>query len=82
LVVEPREGRFPGNGGERERFIDGLRACARGNPAAARVDTFLFQAKLPVDVRHNAKIHRLRLAKEWTERLRADRLNPLRRLFR
>ncbi len=82
LVVEPREGRFPGNGGERERFIEGLRACARGNPAAARVDTFLFQAKLPVDVRHNAKIHRLRLAKEWTERLRADRLNPWRRLFR
>jgi hypothetical protein len=46
------------------------------------VDTFLFQAKLPVDVRHNAKIHRLQLAKAWTERLRADRLNPLRRLFR
>ena len=82
LVVEPREGRFPADAREREQFIAKLRACAGGNPAATRVDTFLFQAKLPVDVRHNAKIHRLQLAKAWTERLRADRLNPLRRLFR
>jgi acyl-CoA synthetase (AMP-forming)/AMP-acid ligase II len=82
LVVEPREGRFPADAREREQFIATLRACAEGNPAATGVETFLFQEKLPVDVRHNAKIHRLRLAKEWTERLRADRLNPLRRLFR
>jgi len=82
LVVEPREGRFPADAGERERFIAGLRAGARGNAAATQVERFFFQAKLPVDVRHNAKIHRLRLAREWTARLRADRLNPLRRLFR
>ena len=82
LVVEPREGRFPADAGERERFIAGLRAGAQGNAAATQVETFLFQAKLPVDVRHNAKIHRLRLAREWTARLQADRLNPLRRLFR
>ena len=77
LVVEPRAGRFPADAGERERFIAALRACARGNAAAERVETFLFQAKLPVDVRHNAKIHRLRLAQEWTARLRPGRLNPL-----
>ncbi len=77
LVVEPRAGRFPADAGERERFTAALRACARGNAAAERVETFLFQAKLPVDVRHNAKIHRLRLAQEWTARLRPGRLNPL-----
>jgi acyl-CoA synthetase (AMP-forming)/AMP-acid ligase II len=77
LVVEPRAGRFPADAGERERFIAALRACARGNAAAERVETFLFQAKLPVDVRHNAKIHRLSLAQEWTARLRPGRLNPL-----
>jgi acyl-CoA synthetase (AMP-forming)/AMP-acid ligase II len=82
LVVEPREGCFPADARAREEFIARLRACARGNPAAEQVDMFCFQEKLPVDVRHNAKIHRLRLAKEWTERLRAERLNPLRRLFR
>jgi acyl-coenzyme A synthetase/AMP-(fatty) acid ligase len=81
LVVEPRAGRFPVASREREQFIAQLRACAVGNPSAARVETFLFQLKLPVDVRHNAKIHRLRLAKEWTERLQVERLNPL-RLFR
>ena len=81
LVVEPRAGRFPVDSREREQFIAQLRACAEGNPSAARVETFLFQLKLPVDVRHNAKIHRLRLAKEWTERLQVERLNPL-RLFR
>jgi len=82
LVVEPRDGAFPADAREREAFSDRLRACAQGNPAATRVETFLFQEKLPVDVRHNAKIHRLRLAKEWTSRLRAERLNPLRQLFR
>jgi len=82
LVVEPRDGAFPADAREREAFMDRLRACAQGNPAATRVETFLFQEKLPVDVRHNAKIHRLRLAKEWTARLRAERLNPLRQLFR
>ena len=35
-----------------------------------QVETFLFQERLPVDVRHNAKIHRLALAKHWTARLR------------
>lgn len=70
LVVEPRAGRFPANAGEREKFVDALRALTRDNPAAARLETFIFQAKLPVDVRHNAKIHRLRLSKEWTARFR------------
>jgi len=70
LVVEPRAGRFPADAGERERFIAGLRACAQDNPWAAQVGRFLFQERLPVDVRHNAKIHRLALAKDWTARLR------------
>ena len=71
LVVEPKEGRFPGNAGEREKFVAALQALATGNAVARRVETFIFQAKLPVDVRHNAKIHRLRLSKEWTAKLRA-----------
>jgi acyl-CoA synthetase (AMP-forming)/AMP-acid ligase II len=71
LVVEPKEGRFPGNAGEREKFVAALQALTTGNAAARRVETFIFQAKLPVDVRHNAKIHRLQLSKEWTAKLRA-----------
>jgi acyl-CoA synthetase (AMP-forming)/AMP-acid ligase II len=69
LVVEPRAGAFPADDAARARFIAELRDLARVNPQAARVRHIVFQRTLPVDVRHNAKIHRLQLAKEWTQRL-------------
>jgi len=69
LVVEPRAGAFPADDAARERFIAELRDLARVNPQAARVKHVVFQRALPVDVRHNAKIHRLQLAQEWTKRL-------------
>jgi hypothetical protein len=46
-----------------------LRELAKVNPASACVKHIVFQRALPVDVRHNAKIHRLQLAKEWSARL-------------
>ena len=69
LVVEPRVGSFPETEADRTRFIAELRELARINPQADRVQHIVFQRALPVDVRHNAKIHRLQLAKEWTRRL-------------
>jgi olefin beta-lactone synthetase len=69
LVVEPRAGAFPENEAARTRFIAELRDLAGINPQAALVKHIVFQRALPVDVRHNAKIHRLQLAKEWTKRL-------------
>jgi acyl-CoA synthetase (AMP-forming)/AMP-acid ligase II len=69
LVVEPRAGHFPESEAARDRFITELRDLARVNPQADRVKNIVFQRALPVDVRHNAKIHRLQLAKEWTSRL-------------
>ena len=69
LVVEPRAGRFPETDAARTRFVAELRDLAAVNPQAPRVKHIVFQRALPVDVRHNAKIHRLRLAKEWTARL-------------
>jgi acyl-CoA synthetase (AMP-forming)/AMP-acid ligase II len=69
LVVEPRPEHFPGTEDARRRFIAELREIALVNPQAARVKQIVFQRALPVDVRHNAKIHRLQLAKEWTSRL-------------
>lgn len=70
LVVEPRAGHFPATAADRRRFIAELRDLARNHPQAARIKAIVFQRALPVDVRHNAKIHRLQLAKEWTARLR------------
>ena len=69
LVVEPRAGHFPESETARTSFIAELRDLARINPQADRVGHIVFQRALPVDVRHNAKIHRLQLAKEWTTRL-------------
>ena len=69
LVVEPRIGSFPEDEAARARFVAELRDLARINPQADRVQHIVFQRALPVDVRHNAKIHRLQLAKEWTSRL-------------
>ena len=69
LVVEPRAGHFPETETARARFIAELLELARVNPQADRVKHIVFQRALPVDVRHNAKIHRLQLAKEWTVRL-------------
>jgi len=69
LVVEPRAGAFPADDSARERFIAELRDVAQTCPLAERVKHIVFQRALPVDVRHNAKIHRLQLAKEWTQRL-------------
>ena len=69
LVVEPRPGHFPESDVARAAFIKELRSVASVHPQADRVQHIVFQRALPVDVRHNAKIHRLQLAKEWSARL-------------
>lgn len=58
LVVEARIRR-----GRRPAFARELRTLARADPATAAISRFFFRARFPVDVRHNAKIHRLALAK-------------------
>jgi len=71
LVVEPAPGEFPRNQADREFFITELRAIAakvEGMPAIAQ---FFFRRAMPVDVRHNAKIHRLALAREYQNQANA-----------
>jgi acyl-CoA synthetase (AMP-forming)/AMP-acid ligase II len=64
LVVEPLPGYFPKNQIEREKFSEALRALSMaGTPEMAKI---FFKRSLPVDVRHNAKIHRLALAREYS----------------
>jgi len=63
LVVEPLPGHFPNNRTEREKFSAELRALALADtPELAQI---FFRKTLPVDVRHNAKIHRLSLTREY-----------------
>jgi acyl-coenzyme A synthetase/AMP-(fatty) acid ligase len=45
-----------------EQLAYELRALARKHPHTEQIKRFYFRADFPVDVRHNAKIHRLTLA--------------------
>ncbi|MDB6167280.1 MAG: AMP-dependent synthetase and ligase [Verrucomicrobia bacterium] len=45
------------------QFAGELRALARQHPHTSAVSRFYFRPRFPVDVRHNAKIHRLALAR-------------------
>jgi acyl-CoA synthetase (AMP-forming)/AMP-acid ligase II len=52
-----------------------LRTLALKHEETAAIRTFYFHPRFPVDVRHNAKIHRLTLAK-WAARARAYEVDP------
>ena len=47
-----------------------LRGLAAAHPVTREIRTFLFHPRFPVDVRHNAKIHRLALAR-WAAAARS-----------
>jgi acyl-CoA synthetase (AMP-forming)/AMP-acid ligase II len=68
LVVEARV-RGAADAG---RLAAELRALGRRSPATADIRDFYFRPKFPVDVRHNAKIHRLALAR-WAAGARRHR---------
>ena len=63
LVVEPVPGVLPMLPRERRAFIADLEKIAAENPLASEVGSILIIDALPVDIRHNAKIDRLALAK-------------------
>ena len=59
--------------GEGEVLAADLRGLALSQGHTAPIRTFLFRADFPVDVRHNAKIHRLALAR-WAASAKAFRV--------
>ena len=64
LVVEPEPGAFPATAGARAAFVAELRGLAGRHAHTAGIRTFFFEKAFPVDVRHNAKIHRLMLKRK------------------
>jgi acyl-CoA synthetase (AMP-forming)/AMP-acid ligase II len=58
---------------QRPRIADELRHLGEGFVHAARVETFLFHPRFPVDIRHNAKIGREKLAAWAAKQLRSNR---------
>jgi hypothetical protein len=65
IVVEPEASAFPSGKAKQADFKRELRELAVSNPMTRKIDCFFFEKSFPVDVRHNAKIHRLSLAKKY-----------------
>jgi len=66
LVIEPTDNLVLKTSANGRALGRELRELARNHPLAGRVTLFFFHPGFPVDVRHNAKIHRLTLM-EWAE---------------
>ena len=64
IVIEPRPGKVPQDERSQQAFLEELRTLAQSSPLTAAIDDIRFHRSFPVDIRHNAKIFREKLA-EW-----------------
>ncbi len=62
LVVEPLPSRMPSSKQQREKFIGELRSLGSAHAQTRSIQRILFYPSFPVDVRHNVKIQREKLA--------------------
>ncbi|MDR2863154.1 MAG: AMP-binding protein [Puniceicoccales bacterium] len=69
LIVEPLPDALPRHAGERARFEAELLELGNAVPVTRGIQRFFFEKKFPVDVRHNAKIHRLTLRRKYERAL-------------
>ena len=67
IVVEPSKG-F-GNSKSKEEIRRKVLGKLKASLPNQKIELVEFEKSLPVDARHNAKIHRLSLAKKWTRKL-------------
>lgn len=75
IVLEPRSGRMPRRPAERQAFLDEIRSLAATSPLTVGIGRFLLHPSFPVDIRHNAKISREKLAL-WAARQVSPRPEP------
>lgn len=67
LIIEP----VKGYSGSDQQLLDEVRLLATASPVTAEITTFLVHPDFPVDIRHNAKIFREKLAVWAAEKLRS-----------
>ncbi|MEZ5275043.1 MAG: fatty acid CoA ligase family protein [Opitutaceae bacterium] len=65
IVIEPVRGTVIGNRRAEQRLVEELAELGRSQTHTASIRRFFFHPGFPVDVRHNAKIHRLQLASHF-----------------
>ena len=69
LIAEPWPDKWPRGRMVRQHLLDGLRALGEANPQTSCIQDFLLHRAMPVDIRHNAKIFREKLAHWAAKRL-------------
>jgi olefin beta-lactone synthetase len=62
VILEPRPGQMPGSEKARTALLLEIRELGASCPLTERISDFLLHPGLPVDIRHNAKIFREKLA--------------------
>jgi acyl-CoA synthetase (AMP-forming)/AMP-acid ligase II len=67
MIVEPWPDKFPRRQRTRQTLLAELAALGKVNPLTAGIEHILIHRSMPVDIRHNAKIFRERLA-PWAAR--------------
>ena len=71
IVVEPNPDDFPKSPKSKITFQSELRELGSSTDITKAITLFCFEKALPVDVRHNAKIHRLALARKLAVKFRS-----------
>jgi acyl-CoA synthetase (AMP-forming)/AMP-acid ligase II len=69
LILEPWESRMPATDSDKKTLLAEIREIGKHSSLTQSVDTFLLHPSLPVDIRHNAKIFREKLAVWAAEQL-------------
>jgi acyl-CoA synthetase (AMP-forming)/AMP-acid ligase II len=72
IVVEPWPEKFSQTLQDGDQLIEELRQLGAQNPLTAQIEYFLIHPSLPVDIRHNAKIFREKLAVWAAKRLKRE----------
>ncbi len=72
IILEPHQDHKPRTAKQREALLGEIRQLAASNPLTARIADFLLHPHFPVDIRHNAKIFREKLA-VWAAKKRNRR---------
>ncbi|NQV26512.1 MAG: AMP-binding protein [Rhodopirellula sp.] len=73
IIVEPEAGEFPESAAAQQKFRDELLKLGNASALTASIETVLFHRSLPVDIRHNVKIFREKLAPWAAEQLKCGR---------
>jgi hypothetical protein len=70
IVPEPHRGHNPKGAKQRAALLAEIRQLAAMNPLTAQITDFLLHPHFPVEIRHNAKIFREKLA-QWAGKTEA-----------